>query len=238
MSTEEDTAAGGDGAARIAAIVLVLGGLIYLATRFGDQVPAFAAWIESQGAWGPVLFILGYAIATIAFIPGSVLTLAAGAIFGLGPGVVYTFIAAVIGATGAFIVSRYVARDLVEERIANSPKFGAIDQAVGNEGFKIVALLRLSPIFPFNALNYLLGLTRVSLGNYVAASIGMIPGTLLFVYYGKVLGDVAALAGGADVDRGPEYYAVLGLGLVATLAVTIFVTRIAKRALQEQALAE
>ena len=111
--------------------------------------------------------------------------------------------------------------------------FASIDRAVEREGFKIVLLLRLSPVFPFNLLNYALGLTKVRVRDYVAACVGMIPGTLLYVYYGRLAGDVAALAAGASADRGAEYWTVLIVGLVATLAVTTVVTRIARAALQE-----
>jgi uncharacterized membrane protein YdjX (TVP38/TMEM64 family) len=130
-------------------------------------------------------------------------------------------------------VSRYIARGAIEQRIAGNARFAAIDRAVGAQGRKIVFLLRLSPVFPFTLLNYALGLTRVSFADYVAASIGMLPGTLLFVYYGKLAGDVAALAGGAAVEKGAGYYAVLALGLVATIAVTAVVTRTARKALAE-----
>jgi len=171
----------------------------------------------------------------VAFVPGSLLTLGAGAIFGLAKGVVYVFVAASIGATLAFLVSRYVARSAIEQRLAGNEKFAAIDSAVGDQGLKIVMLLRLSPVFPFNLLNYGLGLTKVSLRDYVLAHIGMLPGTLLYVYYGKLAGDVAALAGGAETERGAEYWIVLGLGLVATVVVTTIVTRIARRALKESA---
>jgi uncharacterized membrane protein YdjX (TVP38/TMEM64 family) len=179
------------------------------------------------------VFILGYAIAVVAFVPGSVLTLAAGAIFGIGAGVVYVFIAAVLGSSAAFLVSRYLARGAIEQRLTGNARFAAIDRAVGEQGRKIVFLLRLSPVFPFNLLNYALGLTRVRFVDYVTAALGMLPGTLLYVYYGKLAGDVAALAGGAAVEKGAGYYAVLGVGLVATIAVTAVVTRTARKALRE-----
>jgi uncharacterized membrane protein YdjX (TVP38/TMEM64 family) len=121
----------------------------------------------------------------------------------------------------------------VERRLAGDPRFAAIDRAVGQKGRRIVLLLRLSPLFPFNLLNYALGLTRVRFADFVAASIGMLPGTLLYVYYGKVVGDVARLAGGAGVPRSPGYYAVLATGLVATVAVATVVARTARRALEE-----
>jgi len=220
---------------RIATAVVALVALIFIGRELGAYVPRFATWVEGLGVWGPVAFMAGYALATVAFVPGSLLTLGAGAIFGLAKGVAYVFIAASIGATLAFLVSRYVARSAIEQRLAGNEKFSAIDDAVGEQGLKIVLLLRLSPVFPFNALNYGLGLTKVSLRDYVLAHIGMLPGSLLYVYYGKLAGDVAALAGGAETERGTEYWIVLGLGLVATVIVTTIVTRIARRALKESA---
>lgn len=219
--------------ARAAAVVAVLGLLIVLGRKAGGYVPQFAAWVDSLGPWGVVIFVLAYAAATVAFVPGSLLTLAAGAIFGLVKGVAYVFVAAVLGSSLAFLISRYAARSVIEERLAGNARFAAIDQAIGREGRKIVVLLRLSPIFPFNLLNYALGLTRVSFADYLLASFGMLPGTILYVYYGKLAGDVAALAGGMPAACGPGYYAVLGLGLVATVVVTTLVARTARRALQE-----
>ena len=214
--------------------IAVLAGLILGGRQAGAYVPQFAAWVESLGIWGPVVFILGYAVAAVAFIPGSLLTLAAGAIFGLVKGTIYTLIGATLGSAGAFLVARYLARKKIERKITGNAKFAAIDKAVGREGFKIVALLRLSPVFPFNLLNYALGLTKVTFWQYVAASIAMLPGTLLYVYYGKAAGSLAALAGGAKTEKGPGSWIVLVLGLVATIVVTTFVTRLAGRALRQE----
>ena len=175
--------------------------------------------------------MLGYVLATVAFVPGSVLTLGAGAIFGLGQGVVLVFIGATLGASAAFLVSRYVARTAIERRLARNPRFTAIDRAVEAEGRRIVFLLRLSPVFPFNLLNYALGLTRIRFRDFLVASLGMLPGTELYVYYGKVLGDVAHLAGGPRMEKGSGYYVILVLGLLATVAVTTIIARIARRAL-------
>jgi uncharacterized membrane protein YdjX (TVP38/TMEM64 family) len=218
----------------VAAVVaaLLLGG-----RQAGQLLPAFAARVEGLGVWGPVVFILGYAVATVAFIPGSLLTLAAGAIFGLARGTLYTILGATLGASASFLIARYVARNAIERRIAGNAKFAAIDRAVGREGFKIVALLRLSPVFPFNLLNYSLGLTRVRFLHYLLASIAMLPGTLLYVYYGKAAGSIAAIAGGAggaETERGAEYWITLGVGLAATIAVTAFITRLASRALRQE----
>lgn len=231
----EATATARIGAGRIAALVVGLAVLILAARQLGAYIPAFAAWVNGLGFWGPFVFILGYVVAVVAFLPGSLLTLAAGAIFGLGAGVVYVFIAAVIGSSLAFLISRYIARSAIEQRVAGNPKFAALDRAVGQEGWKIVFLLRLCPVFPFNLLNYTLGLTRVKLRDYVLAAPGMLPGTLLYVYYGKLAGDVASVAGGVKVERGWEYYAVLGLGLAATVAVMAVVTRAARKALGDVA---
>jgi len=217
-------------------ILLGLGALallVMLGRQVGAYLPSFVAWVNSLGVWGPVVFIAGYVVAAVAFVPGSILTLAAGAIFGLGKGVLYVFLAAVLGSSAAFFVSRYLARRAIERRLAGNARFAAIDRAVGAQGRKIVFLLRLSPVFPFNLLNYALGLTKVRFIDYLAASVGMLPGTLLYVYYGKLAGDVATLAGGTAIEKGPAYYAVLVLGLVATLIVTAVVTRIARRALQD-----
>ncbi len=141
----------------------VIAGLILGGKQLAAYIPRFAQWVEGLGFWGPVVFILGYAVATVAFIPGSLLTLAAGAIFGLVEGTIYTLIGATLGSSGAFLVARYLARRKIERKIAGNAKFAAIDRAVGREGFKIVALLRLSPAFPFSLLNYALGLTQVTL---------------------------------------------------------------------------
>jgi uncharacterized membrane protein YdjX (TVP38/TMEM64 family) len=152
-----------------------------------------------------LVFVVGYAVAVVGFVPGSVMTLAAGAIFGLAEGVLYVFLAASIGACAAFVVARYWARGWVEEQMAGNPRFAAIDRAIARQGRKIVFLLRLSPLFPFNLLNYALGVTRVSFTDYAVACFGMLPGRLLYVYYGyygKLAGDVAALASGRAPPRG------------------------------------
>ena len=212
--------------------IVAITALVGVGRQLGGFLQQFAGWVDGLGWWGPLIYMAGYIGATVAFVPGSVLTLFAGAIFGLVNGTIYVFIAATIGATLAFLVARYVAREAIESRIQDNQRFAAIDRAVGREGLKIVLLLRLSPIFPFNLLNYALGLTGVRFTDYVMASIGMLPGTLLYIYSGKVAGDVATLAGGTSVG-GAAYYAVVALGFVATVVVTILVTRTARRALRE-----
>jgi uncharacterized membrane protein YdjX (TVP38/TMEM64 family) len=220
--------------AKGAVVLLILALLIAAGRALGGYIPQFAEWVETLGLWGPLVFVAGYAGATVAFIPGSLLTLAAGAIFGLAKGTAYVFIGATLGSALAFLVARYVARQAVERRLEGHPTFDVVDKACGREGLKIVFLLRLSPAFPYNLLNYALGLTSVRFRDYFIASLGMIPATFLFVYYGKALGSLAAVAGGAPIERGTEYWVVLGLGLVATLVVTTLVTRLARKALKQE----
>ena len=207
--------------------------LVALGRFAGGYLQPFTEWVDELGFWGPAAFALGYVIAVVAFVPASVLTLAAGAIFGIVDGVICVFIAASVGSCLAFLVSRYFARSAIEKKLAGMPKFSAIDRAVAAEGLKIVFLLRLTPAVPFNLLNYALGLTRVRFSDYAIASAGMLPGTLLYVYSGKLAGDIASLAGTPAIARGWGYYGVLALGLAATLAVTLVVTRSARRALAE-----
>ena len=221
------------GALRIVLAAAALIALVVMGEDVAQYIPRFATWVEGLGLWAPVVYAAGYAIATVALVPGSLLTLAGGAVFGLGKGAVTVFVGASVGATLAFLISRYVARSWVEHRLEHHERFAAIDAAVGEQGLKIVALLRLSPVFPFNMLNYALGLTRVRLRDYLIAHLFMLPGTFLYVYYGRLAGAVAEVASGTQPERGPGYYALLVTGLVATLAVTAFVTRIARNSLRE-----
>ena len=171
------------------------------------------------------MFILIYVLACVCFVPGSVLTLGGGALFGVAWGSVYVSIGATAGATAAFLVGRYLARDWVARKIEGNKAFSAIDRAVAEEGWKIVLLTRLSPIFPFSLLNYALGLTRVPLRHYVLASwIGMIPGTIMYVYIGS-------LARASTGETSTAQWILRGVGLVATILVTVLLTRIARRAL-------
>jgi len=215
-------------------VLLMLILLLWAGRYLGSYVPRFSEFVQGLGYWAPLAFVVGYAVATIAFIPGSLLTLAAGAIFGLLEGSVLVFIGATLGACGAFLVSRHVARAAVERRLEDQPRFHTIDRAVAGQGLKVVFLLRLSPIFPFNLLNYALGLTQVRFRDYLVACLGMVPATFLYVYYGKALGSIAAVAGGAQVEKDTGYWLMLALGLVATLAVTMLVIRIARRALAQE----
>ena len=164
------------------------------------------------------------------FIPGSVLTLGAGAIFGVVWGSVYVSISSTLAATCAFLVGRYLARDAIERKIKGNKRFDAIDKAVAGEGWKIVGLTRLSPVFPFTLLNYAFGLTQVKLRDYMLASwIGMMPGTIMYVYLGSL-----AQAATGERERTTGEWVLYGVGLLATVVVTVFVTRVAKKALAKK----
>jgi uncharacterized membrane protein YdjX (TVP38/TMEM64 family) len=218
--------------ARVAIGLLAIAAMIVGGRGAAALIPQFANYVEGLGALGALLFVAGYAVATVAFVPGALLTLAAGAIFGLAKGVAIVFAGASIGSTLAFLVSRYLTRATVARRLETNARFAAVNRAIAADGRRIVFLLRLSPAFPFSLLNYALGITRISLGDYVMASVGMLPGTVLYVYYGKLAGDVAAVSTGVTASRGAGYYAVLVLGLVATVVVTTLVTKSARAALR------
>lgn len=213
-------------------IYLVIVVLVVLAARY---LPA-QAWLKNTldrvaglGLIGIVLFIALYVVATVLFIPGAVLTLGAGAIYGVLWGSVYVSMASTLGATCAFLIGRHLARETITRKIGANKAFAAIDKAVAIGGWKIVGLTRLSPLFPFTFLNYAFGLTRISLRDYVIASwIGMMPGTVLYVY----LGSLAQVASGLSA-RTIWQWALYGVGLVATVAVTVLITRMARRELQK-----
>lgn len=193
-------------------------------------------WINGLGTLGGIAFIGIYIIATVAFLPGSILTLGAGVLFGIILGSIYVFIGATLGATAAFLVGRYLARGWVTNKIADNKKFAAIDKAVSKEGLKIVLLTRLSPIFPFNLLNYALGITGVSLQDYFLGSVGMIPGTIMYVYIGSLAGNLAFIGSEGKPDNMILHWVIKIIGLIATIVMTIYVTKIAKKALEDDIL--
>jgi uncharacterized membrane protein YdjX (TVP38/TMEM64 family) len=198
----------------------------------GPVVTRLLEWVQGLGLWGPVVFMLAYIVATVLMFPGAILTLGAGFIFGLVQGVIMISIASTLGATLAFFISRYFARDWVAKRIEGSPKFHALDQAVGKEGWKIVLLVRLSPIIPFNLLNYAFGLTRVSLRHYFFPTwLGMLPATVFYVYIGSLAGSLATLG---EPGRTPLEWAYYGAGFIIALAAVIYLTRLGRRVLREK----
>ncbi|PZV18559.1 MAG: TVP38/TMEM64 family protein [Leptolyngbya sp.] len=192
-------------------------------------------WVKELGAIGVLAYILIYNLATVLFIPGSLLTLGGGAIYGVVWGSLYVFIAATLGATSAFLIGRYVAQDWVSKKIEGNVTFNAIASAVAQDGFKVVLLTRLSPIFPFNLLNYAFGVTQVSLKDYILGSVGMLPATILYVYLGSLAGDLTSISAKQPLSSEAQaaQWVIRIIGLVATIAVTLYITRIAKKALAE-----
>ena len=200
-----------------------------------EWLKSFNQWVAGLGPAGVVIFIIVYVIATVLFAPGSILTIGAGFVFGLGLGVVAVSIGSVIGAALAFLISRYVARSKIEAIASRNEKFKAVDRAIGEQGGKLVFLLRLSPLIPFSLSNYLYGLTAVRFWPYVLASwIGMLPGTVLYVYLGAV-GKAGFESAAGDRTKSPLEWAFLVIGLIATLAVTLWVTKIARDAIKKKA---
>lgn len=241
--TETDTKAGGQsdvrsgvGVWRLLAVAMVLAVLLISSRLFNaeDAIAYALDWVESQGILGYGVLVLLYVIACVLFVPGSLLTFGAGAIYGYFEGFILVSIGSTLGATAAFLIGRYFARDRVALWVGGNEKFKAIDDAVAKEGWKIVILTRLSPVFPFNLLNYAYGLTRVTLPQYMVASwIGMMPGTAIVVYVGALAGKVATID--ADESTGGTGKLIFqAVGLLATVAVTVYVTHISRRALKEQ----
>jgi len=232
--SEEVISSGDQGAGsnklKLVFILALVGLTIFFREPIGNSLSQALNWIEAQGTTGALYFILLYIVTTVFLVPGSILTLGAGAIYGVVWGTVVVSIGSVAGATAAFLIGRNFARDWVNKQIEKQPKFKAVNSAISEEGRNIVFLIRLSPAFPFNFLNYAFGLTKVKLWDYVLASwAGMIPGTILYVYLGSIAGDVARAEG-----RSPAEWAFLVVGLIATIAVTVYVTKLAKKSLDEK----
>jgi len=219
----------------LTAIVIAL----FLAAKFlpvQQWLRSFNDWVGQMGLAGIFIFIAVYAAATVLLAPGAILTIGAGFAFGLWKGFLAVSAGATLGAALAFLVARFIARDKIEAMARRNTKFQRIDNAIGQQGVKLVFLLRLSPVIPFNLSNYFYGLTGVSFWPYVLASwIGMMPGTFLYVYIGTAGKAAVSAAGGEAVKQGWQYWTFMSIGLVATIVVTIWVTKIARDALKKTA---
>ncbi|HIA38121.1 MAG TPA: TVP38/TMEM64 family protein [Planctomycetes bacterium] len=219
------------------AIVLLLVIAVAVAVWFlflQDNISESFDWVRAQGLLGAVVVALAYALATVLMIPGSIATLAIGAIYGPWLGLAIVSPASVLGATVAFLLGRGAFRPVIEKKMGTSEKFAALQTAIVQQGFKILTLVRLSPLFPFTLINYAFGITRISLRHYVLGSfLGMLPGTLLYVYLGSAVGDVGKLISEGVEDAGQAGDIMFYGGLLATLIVSIIIARIAKRALAE-----
>ena len=207
-------------ATRVAlALALAAGLAVAYANRTALSTDALYGWLAEAGAWAPLAFIAFYAAATVLFLPGAVLTLAAGALFGAVPGALYSLVGATLGATLAFVVARYLAADWVARKAGGRLK--QLIDGVEAEGWRFVAFVRLVPLFPFNLVNYALGLTRIPLLAYAAASfVCMFPGALAYAWLGHAGRE--ALAGGDGAIRN-------ALFALALLALVAFLPRLVRR---------
>lgn len=226
-------------AAKVRWIALVIIGLSLLAlarvVSVQELLDSFQHWLDGLGPLGIFVFVAVYVLAALMFVPGSVLTAASGALFGLAWGTAAVSAASTLAAALAFLIARHLARDAVERKAATNPRFRAIDRAIGQGGWRIIALLRLSPAIPFSLGNYLFGLTPVRFWPYIVASwLAMLPGTFLYVYLGYVGRQGLTAAGGSSAGS-PGQLSLLVAGLVATGVVIVYVTRLARRALRDSA---
>jgi len=221
---------------KVIVLLIFVAALGVAAKYFGIQqaVRRMLQYIHDLGPWAPLAYMMFYAVACIFAIPGSLLTLSGGFLFGLGAGILVVSAGATLGATLAFVVGRYLLRGWIVEKVGNNLKFQALDEAVAREGWKIVLLVRLCPIFPFPVTNYGFGVTRVPLKQYVLASwIGMLPATVVLVYIGSLASSLASLGAGGHT-RTPLEWTLYAVGLIMAIVVVIYITRLAKRALQEK----
>jgi uncharacterized membrane protein YdjX (TVP38/TMEM64 family) len=199
-----------------------------------QAIHALETWISGLGAWAPLAFGLIYLVAVLALLPATPFSLAAGALFGLLTGAVTVSLASTMAAALAFLIARYLAREAVARWLEADPKLSEIDRAIADRGWRIVALLRLSPAVPFNLQNYLYGLTGIRFWPYLVTSwLAMMPGTLLYVYLGYAGRlSLESAAGGGFHSRGFAEWGFLVVGLVATIAVTLYTARLARAAIR------
>jgi uncharacterized membrane protein YdjX (TVP38/TMEM64 family) len=185
----------------------------------------------------PIAFIFIYNLGTLLFIPGSLLTLKGGYLFGLFWGSIYVLIAALLGAILSFLIGRYLSRNWVYKQLEKHPKFKLIDHAVAKEGWKIVLLTRLSPVFPFNLLNYGFGVTQVSVKDYILGSLGILPGTIMYVYMGSLAVNITMITTSNQLIS-PEVqiwqFLMQLIGLIATIFTTVYITKISQKALSKK----
>lgn len=211
----------------IGVAVLVALFLLFRALPVKEWLVSFQQYVKGLGFAGYVLYAVVYAVCCVLFVPASVLTLGAGAIYGLGTGTAVVLVGATLGATLSFLLARTVMRKRIEGMTSGNAKFRALDRAIGKEGAKIVFLVRLAPVFPFTYINYAFGLTGVKTLPYVVASFfGMIPGTFAYVY----LGSAAAGAASGEADTTKKIVQIAGAAVA--LVVTIFVARVATKAIK------
>jgi uncharacterized membrane protein YdjX (TVP38/TMEM64 family) len=188
--------------------------------------------VVELGPWAPVLFVLIYIVAAVTLAPAFFLTVAGGAVFGVWQGSLLVFVGASLGASAVYALASPLASIRWMRRVTSDQRVAAVRNAVAGGGVRVMLLLRLSPLVPYSILNYALALSGVRYADFLVALLGMIPAIVLYTYYGKVVGDVAALAAGVSPPRGLEYYVLLAVGLVTVVVSTTMITRAARREME------
>lgn len=201
-------------------------------------VEAVVLRVAHMGPWGVALFMAAYVAAAITLAPAFLLTFAAGAIFGLWRGTIIVYFASLLGSIAVYGLAAPLAQGRIMRRLERDPRVAAVRRAVVGDALWVMFLLRLSPLVPYVLLNYALALSGVRFKDFVLASVGMVPAIVMYAYYGKIVGDVAKLAAGVSPPRGLEYWVLVAIGLVATIWATHMITRAARRAMEQQRIAD
>jgi uncharacterized membrane protein YdjX (TVP38/TMEM64 family) len=213
---------------RLMGVVIPLVGAVAAGRLVQPYLPGFTAWVSSLGVWGPIAFIGVYVLGVICMMPVFLLTIASGAIFGVVKASIFVMTGSLVGAFFAFLIARYLIRDTVARYIAKNPKLKAIDRAVGEDGRRLVFFLRLSPVVPFVLSNYALGVTQVKLLDFMLGTVGLAPIAISYAAFGHAAG-----ATNADTGKSALSWPVLGVGVLATVLLAYFITRIAQKAIAE-----
>lgn len=213
---------------KLLGIALPLVGAVAAGKFAQPYLPAFTAWVGTLGVWGPVAFITVYVIGVICMMPVFLLTIASGAIFGVMRASIFVMTGSLIGAFFAFLIARYLIRDLVAKRISTNPKLSAVDRAVGEDGRRLVFFLRLSPVVPFVLSNYALGATQVKLADFLIGTLGLAPIAISYAAFGKAAGATDATTGKSALS-----WPVLAVGVIATVFLAWLIARIAQKAIAE-----
>lgn len=213
---------------KLIGVAVPLVGAVAAGKLLAPYLPAFTAWVETLGVWGPIAFITVYVLGVICLMPVFLLTIASGAIFGVVRASVFVMTGSLVGAFFAFLISRYLIRDLVARRISTNPKLSAIDKAVGEDGRRLVFFLRLSPVVPFVLSNYALGSTQVKLVDFMIGTLGLAPIAISYAAFGSAAGATDATTGKSALS-----WPVLAVGIAATVFLAWIITRIAQKAIAE-----
>ncbi len=216
---------------RIVLALPVIALFVVLAKVFGHEFPIFEHWVGEQGFWAPIIYVAVFVVLSVVSISAAAFAVAAGALFGLMWGFTYFLVAEFLSMALLFWIGRSLARDKIERLFKTHPKFAVIDRAVSSKGAKMVFMIRLTPV-PFTAMSYLLAISRVTFGQYMLGGFARAPIVFAEVYIGFTAKHLSAM----HQEAAPHewvHYVVLGVGLLAALGVSIYVTRVAKKALAE-----